>query len=219
MPDPSVEKPKLNLKEMGFKKSVIHLWTYYKWYAIIPLIIIFVIASMIHSYISETKKDYLNIAFVNAHQEAEDIFKNYASSIGKKIRVDYSFFAPKNNDSIYVDPEMAASVQNLAALLRDGTTDVIFTNARSIKEYGAEAVGDLRQLLSEDQLSTLKEKDMILYLEDDSGTEVPCGILVTGLAMFEPAYSESEEKHYFMYNPFSDRKEEIRLLTEYIFFS
>ena len=43
MPDPSVEKPKLNMKEMGFKKSVIHLWTYYKWYAIIPLIIIYAI--------------------------------------------------------------------------------------------------------------------------------------------------------------------------------
>ena len=219
MPDPSVEKPKLNLKEMGFKKSVIHLWTYYKWYAIIPLIIIFVIVSMIHSYLSETKKDYLNIAFVNAHQEAEDIFKDYASSIGKKIRVDYSFFAPKNDDSVYVDPEMAASVQNLASLLRDGTVDVIFTNARSIKEYGASAVGDLRQTLSEDQLKELKEKDRILYLTDDSGNEVPCAILVTGIAMFEPAYSDSTEKHYLMVNPFSEKKEETRLLIEYIFFS
>ncbi|MBP5186900.1 MAG: hypothetical protein J6040_07585 [Clostridiales bacterium] len=219
MPDPSVEKPKLNMKEMGLKKSVIHLWTYYKWYAIIPLIIIIVIVSMIHSYISETKKDYLNIAFVNAHQEADDIFKDYEASVGKKIRVDSTFFAPKNDDSVYVEPEMAASVQNLASLLRDGTTDVIFTNARSIKEYGTSAVGDLRKTLSDAQLKELNDKDMILFLTDENGNEVPSAILVTGLPMFEPAYAESDEKHYLMINPFSEKKEETRLLVEYIFFS
>lgn len=219
MPDPSVEKPKLDLKKMGFKKSVIHLWTYYKWYAIIPLIIIFVIVSMIHSYLSETKKDYLNIAFVNAHQEADDIFKDYEASIGKKIRVDSTFFAPTKDESIYVEPEMAASVQNLASLLRDGTTDVIFTNARSITEYGTDAVCDLSTLLSEEQMKELKEKDMILYLTDAEGKEVPSAILISDLPMFTPAYSEAKEKYYFMFSAFSEKKEETRLLAEYIFFS
>ena len=68
-------------------------------------------------------------------------------------------------------------------------------------------------------LKELKEKDRILYLTDESGNEVPCAILVTGMAMFEPAYSDSTEKHYLMVNPFSEKREETRLLIEYIFFS
>ena len=79
MPDPSLEKPKLNLKKMGFKKSVIHLWTYYKWWVIIPVIVIAIIISFVNSYLKATKKEYLSIACVNARYESNHIFDEYAN--------------------------------------------------------------------------------------------------------------------------------------------
>ena len=39
------------------------------------------------------------------------------------------------------------------------------------------------------------------------------------MEFFEPVYNGSEEKHYIMLSNFSEKKEEERLLLEYLFFS
>ena len=36
MPDPSLEKKKVSVKEVGVKGVLIHFWTYYKWWGTEP---------------------------------------------------------------------------------------------------------------------------------------------------------------------------------------
>lgn len=219
MPDPSLEKPKMNLKEMGFKKSVIHIWTYYKWWIIIPVIVIAIIISFVTSYLKATKKAYLTIACVNARYESHTVFDEYAESIGQKFSVDCTYHYPTNEDSLNVTQDTTNSMQKLASLLTSEVVDVIVTNARSIKDFGKAGVRDLKEVLSEEQLSELESRGIIFYLEPEDGERYPAAINITDMEFFYPVYNGSEEKHYIMLSNFSDKKEEEKLLLEYLFFS
>ncbi len=219
MPDPSLEKPKMNLKEMGFKKSVIHIWTYYKWWIIIPVIIIAIIASFVNSYLKATKKAYLTIACVNARYESHTVFDEYAESIGQEFSVDCTYHYPTNEDSLNVSQDMTNSMQKLVSLLTSDVVDVVITNSRSIKDFGKEGVRDLREVLSEEQVKELEDRGIIFKLQLEDGTSYPAAINITGMEFFEPVYNGSEEKHYIMLSNFSEKKEEERLLLEYLFFS
>ncbi|MBQ0011426.1 MAG: hypothetical protein KBT07_01825 [Clostridiales bacterium] len=219
MPDPSLEKPKLDLKKMGFKKAVIHLWTYYKWWVIIPIIVLIIIGSFIHSYLTATKKGYLNIVLVNARYECSEVmFADYAEQIGEKIIVQSDYVVPDNDDSIDVSQEMIANQQKLVTSLTEGVIDICITNSRAISEYGENGVLDLRLVLSEEQIQDLEERDMIYYMDFEAEEHVPIAINVTGLPYFEPAYEGSEEKHYLFLSKYSDKYEEEKLLLEFLFF-
>ena len=219
MPDPSLEKPKLNVKEMGFKKTVIHLWTYYKWFLIIPVIIIAIIVSFVSSYMKATRKTYLSIACVNARYESNHVFDEYAESIGKEIVVDCTFHYPTNEDSTYYSQDMTNSIQKLVSLMQSESVDIIVTNSRAIKEYSKEGVRDLSEVLTQEQLDDLEARGMLFYLELADGTRYPAGINVTNVEFFDPVYNGSEEKHYLMLSVFSQKTEEEKLLLEYLFFS
>ncbi|MBO4474815.1 MAG: hypothetical protein J5750_07910 [Clostridiales bacterium] len=221
MPDPSVEKKKLNIKEVGIKGAIVHFWTYYKWWVIIPVIVIGVLGSMLYSYLSATKKAYLNIAIVNGRYESQDVlFQEYQQQIGKKFIIDSTFHAPTNEDSIAMTQDMTASVMKLDSLISGGVVDIVITNSRSIKEYGPNGVRDLRDVLTDEQIRELDSKEMIFYLEPEDGSaSYPAAINITGLEYFEPAYAGSEEKHYLMLSACSEKKEEEKLLLEYLFFS
>lgn len=219
MPDPSLEKPKMNLKEMGFKKSVIHIWTYYKWWIIIPVIVIAIIVSFVNSYLKATKKAYLTIACVNARYESHVIFDEYAESIGQEFNVDCTYHYPTNEDSLNVSQDMTNSMQKLVSLLTSDVVDVVITNSRSIKDFGKEGVRDLREVLSEEQVKELEDRGIIFNLKLEDGTSYPAAINITGMEFFEPMYNGSEEKHYIMLSNFSEKKEEERLFLEYLFFS
>lgn len=219
MPDPSLEKPKLNLKEMGFKKSVIHLWTYYKWWVIIPVIVIAIIVSFVSSYLKATKKTYLTIACVNARYESNHVFDEYAESIGQEISVDCTYHYPTNEDSTYYSQDMTNSIQKLVSLMQSEVVDIVFTNSRAIKEYGESGVRDLSEVLSKEQLDDLESRGILFHLELPYGRSYPAGINVTNLEFFDPVYNGSEEKHYLMLSKFSSKTEEEKLLIEYLFFS
>lgn len=219
MPDPSLEKPKLDIRKMGFAGTAVHLWTYYKWWLIIPVIVIVMIVYSITSYIKETKKAYLNIAMVNAYEDGMDLFLDYSDSIGKEILVDTTYRHPQNEDPLMMTEQMSASVQKLATSIQDGIVDVVITNSRALKEYTYTGFIDLREVLSEEQMQALNERGMIYTLPDEDGNEIPVGIYISDMKFFEPAYPDFPEKHYLVLSAYSDKKKEEKLLLEYLFFS
>ncbi|MBP5491289.1 MAG: hypothetical protein J6Y08_00410 [Clostridiales bacterium] len=218
MPDPSLEKQKLDFKKVGLKGAIIHFWTYYKWWAIIPIIVIVLAVYSITTYLKETKKAYLNIAMVNAYEDGMDLFNDYAASIGKEIVVDTTYRHPTNDDPVTMTQAQAASVQKLAASMRSGLTDVVITNSRALKEYTYTCFIDLRDVLTEEQMAKLKAQDLLYYLPDDDGNEIPVGIYISDMEFFAPAYPDFPEKHYLVLSGYSDRKKEEKLLLEYLFF-
>ena len=219
MPDPSLEKKKLNIKEVGLKGAIVHFWTYYKWFAIIPAIVLGMLIYSICAYRQETKTYDLKIAMINAHKNGILLFDAYSESIGHEVVVDTNYFYPTNEESIYIDTDMASSLQKLSSEFQSGLIDMMVTNSRCIKEYTTYAFRDLREILDADQLAQLEAQERVYYLESEEGESIPVGILVSGLDFFEPAYPGSEEKHYLVISKFTDKKEEEKLLMEYVFFS
>ncbi len=219
MPDPSLEKKKLNIKEVGVRGAIVHFWTYYKWWVIIPVIVIICIFSLVNSYLKATRKTYLNVVMVNARYDGGPlVFAEYEQSIGQEITVDSTYHAPTNDQSIDVSTDLVNSQQKLISLLTSGVVDIVVTNARSIKELGQNGVRDLHTVLTDEQIAELEQRDMIYYMDFESEQHVPVAINVTGLESFEPAYSGSDEKHYMFFSPFSDKTKEEKLLAEYFFF-
>ncbi|MBR2751950.1 MAG: hypothetical protein IKD90_12565 [Clostridiales bacterium] len=219
MPDPSLEKKKLNIKEVGIRGAIVHFWTYYKWWVIIPVICIAIITSLVTSYLSATRKAYLNIAMVNARYEGgKVVFAGFAEKVGKELIIDSTYHAPTNEDSIDVSQDMTISMQKLVTSISGGVVDVVVTNSRSIKEFGENGVRDLRTVLSPEQIAELERREILFYLDFEAEAHVPVAINVTGMKIFEPAYEGSEEKHYLFFSAFSDKTEEEKLLAEYLFF-
>lgn len=220
MPDPSLEKKKLNIKEVGVRGAIIHFWTYYKWWVIIPVIVIACVISLVSSYLKANKKTYLNVIMVNARYDGGPVvFDAYAKSIGQEITVDSTYHAPTNEDSTETNTDMIASMQKLVAQITGGVVDIVVTNARSIKEYGENGVRDLRTVLSPEQITKLEQQEKLFYLDFAAEAHVPVAINVTGMESFEPAYEGSEEKHYLFLSAFSDKTKEEKLLLEYFFFT
>ena len=218
MPDPSLEKKKLNIKEVGIGGAIVHVWTYYKWWIIIPVIVIGMIVYTVTSYMKETKKEYLKIAMVNAHQDGMDLFIEYSKSIGHEVVVDTTYIHPTNDDSVYLNSDQTTSIQKLTTQYQSGLVDIMVTNSRAAQEYTERAFLDLREVLDESQMKQLEEEGLIYYLDSEEGETVPVGINVTGMEFFEPAYPGSEEMHYLFLSSFTDKKEEEKLILEYLFF-
>ena len=220
MPDPSLEKKKVSVKEVGVKGVLIHFWTYYKWWVIIPVLVIGIIFSLVSSYLKASRKAYLNIILVNARYESSDIvFADFAEHVGKELIIDSTYHAPTNDDSIDLSQEMIASMQKTISMITGGVVDVVITNARSITEYGQNGVRDLRTVLSADQIEQLREQDILYCIDFENEANVPVAINITGMERFEPAYNGNDEKHYLMLSAYSDKTEEEKLLLEYLFFN
>lgn len=218
--DAHTDGEKLSFKEMGFKKSVVHLWTYYKWWVIIPLIAIVILGSFLNSYLNARKKGYLNIILANARYESSEyMFADYAEMIGEKILVDSDFVVPGNDDSVDVSTDMVADQQKMSTLLSEGVTDIFVTNARVIVDYGENGVLDLRKVLSAEQIADLENRGMLYYLDFENEAHVPVAINITDDPYFQAAYDGSDEKHYLFLSAFSDKYEEEKLLLEFLFFS
>lgn len=219
MPDPSLEKKKVSVKEVGVKGVLVHFWTYYKWWVIIPVLVIGIIFSLVSSYLKASRKAYLNIILVNARYESSDIvFEDFKQAVGKELIIDSTYHAPTNEDSIDLSQDMIASMQKTVSMITGGVVDVVITNSRAIKEYGENGVRDLRTVLSAEQLEKLEQKEVLFYLDFANESHVPAAIDITGMDRFEPAYNGNDEKHYLFLSAYSDKTEEEKRLLEFLFF-
>lgn len=219
-PRQRLDEKSTSMKGMSFKNAVIHFWTYYKWWVIIPAIIIIILASFLNSFLKSREKGYLNIILVNAHYESDNyMFVDYAESIGEHIIVQSDYVVPSDTDTTETTQEMIANQQKIVTLLTEGVGDVFVTNLRSISEYGERGVLDLRTLLTPEQLASLESQNMLYYMDFENENHVPVAINITNHDYFLAAYEGSNENHYLFLSAYSNKTEEEKLLLEFLFFS
>lgn len=198
----NIDAEKVNIDSQNMskdaKRSLAYFWDYYKWYVIVPLVVVAVIISIIVTLVQENSKKYLSVAMVNVTKECDDLFKSYEDLVGESISLNYEYRHPKGSDNFYsYDDEINASIQKLQAHIITGRVDVIVTNSRAINEYCENsAFMDLRSVLDEDYIDNLQ--DYLYYYND-----IPVGIDVSGSVILNDAYLNSEENHYLVVSNYS----------------
>ena len=178
VPDTALTKTK---KKIGF------FLDYYKWFIIIPAIVIVIAVVMITSYLSESKDRALELSIMNAAFEIPDIFyaveNDYVEYTGneidaKDIRIEYNFRYP-NTDAGVVDfsQDEAVSSQKFNAMVIAGRVDVAITNTWVINAFSAtDSTLDLREIYDEDFLKRYEEK--IYYVKDSNGDKIPVAFYI-----------------------------------------
>lgn len=154
------------------KKKLQYIWDYYKWYFIIPIIVLFFAFSIISSFIENNKPKDISIAFVNANEnlveQIEDIFD------GKDILIYDDFFQSQTQS---LDTDSVANIQKFSALLTNGGFDVAFSPDYSVEMFEKNnAYVNLEEFLP-DELYKSVSKDLF-FCENSEGENIPVGIVI-----------------------------------------
>ena len=168
----------------NFKKKIGFFVDYYKWFVIIPAIIIVIAIVMITSYISESRERALELSIVNAKYEIPDLmyavehdFIDYTGEniTGNDIRIVYDLQYPDTStgQEAFTQAENV-SMQKFNA---SGRVDAALTEFWVVNDYSVtDATLDLRELFDEDFLKD--HEDRVYYARDSSGEKIPVAFYI-----------------------------------------
>ncbi len=171
----------------NFKKKIGFFIDYYKWFVIIPAIIIVIAIVMITSYISESRERALELSIVNAKYEIPDLmyavehdFIDYTGEniTGNDIRIVYDLQYPDTStgQEAFTQAENV-SMQKFNASVITGRVDVALTEFWVVNDYSVtDATLDLRELFDEDFLKDHEER--VYYARDSSGEKIPVAFYI-----------------------------------------
>ncbi len=171
----------------NFKKKIGFFIDYYKWFVIIPAIIIVIAIVMITSYISESRERALELSIVNAKYEIPDLmyavehdFIDYTGEniTGNDIRIVYDLQYPDTStgQEAFTQAENV-SMQKFNASVITGRVDVALTEFWVVNDYSVtDATLDLRELFDEDFLKD--HEDRVYYARDSSGEKIPVAFYI-----------------------------------------
>ncbi len=215
-------KIKEQLRKNKYLAKLEFFWDYYKWFVIIPVLVVIIVLSFVFSYLYEQRDLSLNIALMNTSDVNEAIyaFKNdYATyrnidTNELPIEVNYNFLHPKVMDeAAAADTTTVASIQKYQAMLLNSKLDVTITTSWVVEAYGeADAWCDLREVMDASFLEA--EKDNIFYCKNSKGVEIPMGIRVDDCALLGEFYEEGTP--IVTVSAYSVRKEEAAHFIEWL---
>ena len=171
----------------NFKKKIGFFVDYYKWFVIIPAIIIVIAIVMITSYISESRERALELSIVNAKYEIPDLmyavehdFIDYTGEniTGNDIRIVYDLQYPDTStgQESFTQAENV-SMQKFNASVITGRVDAALTEFWVVNDYSVtDATLDLRELFDEDFLKD--HEDRVYYARDSSGEKIPVAFYI-----------------------------------------
>ncbi|MBQ8802305.1 MAG: hypothetical protein IJZ53_01540 [Tyzzerella sp.] len=163
-----------NILKNGTKKEKLaYFWEYYKWYVIIPAIIIIAVGSYIHHLVT-APEPLLNGVLLNVTEiNTEEIIADFC----KEQEIDTDDYSVDLNTGVnYVandDTGMAnyESSQALMAWVSAGSVDFINGDLESVTELAYKGYFvDLTEVLSEEQIE--KYEPYFLYIDQEIITEV-----------------------------------------------
>lgn len=179
-----------------FKKSFGHFWEYYKWYAIVPFLIIIIIVSCVSSYLENTRPISLSVALVNTNYVTTALASfqyDYTSEKGididkEPVKVSTNLVHPSEiNEDTLRDDGMIGNIQRLQAMMQTEQVDVFIGTDWVLTDYEkSDVFVDLREIFSEEYLE--EHKDNICYIPDSQENPLP-------IAMYLPECKYLEEFH------------------------
>lgn len=163
-----------SVKNGPFKKKVAYFWTYYKWFVIIPLIIIIGIASYIYNIVTATDT-VLNGILLNTNSLESDL-SDLINGFYEEQQIDQELYDISLNTSLsyYPDSQNASSnyttLQALMAWSSVGTIDFISGDMSTMKDLAYKGYFvDLTTVLSAEQLTAYEP--YFLYIDQDVVTQ------------------------------------------------
>ena len=205
------------------RKSIGFFIDYYKWFVIIPAIIIIISIVMITSYLSESRERALELSIVNAKYEIPDLmyavehdFIDYTGEnlTGNDIRIIYDLQYPdtSSGQEAFTQSENI-SMQKFNASVIAGRVDIALTESWVVNDYSVtNATLDLREIFDEDFLK--KHEDRIYYAKNESGEDIPVAFYIDAKVV-KDAYPD-EAKPLAVSFDTSKHKEEAARFMEWL---
>jgi hypothetical protein len=180
------------------RKKLEYFWDYYKWWVLIPLIVILILGSLVKSFREETKPVALYVVMIDSSMDedtASDMADAYAKSRGidvqeTPIQIDTGISYPKSEDTAALaDTATVAGIQRYQALISTGTADVILSPPWVVEEHASDqAYVNLAELLPAD-LQELAEP-YYCYYTNESGESIPLGLDLESFEQIKEVYED-----------------------------
>lgn len=222
-----MRKLKADLKPMSTKDKLDHLWTYYKWVAVVLAVIVVITCVTISSIQNSNRETLLGGMLINTdisldgfNYLTEDYYARIAGELDEGVeREDVNITL----ESIaFADPELGAdpgyafdSVQKFEAELSVFALDYFFTDSLGMNYCALAAAGDLRDVLTEEELASFAANDDVIYAKDEDGSEIPIALRVRNMA-YGKKYVQSTHEIYFGFVDNTKRPAACRELWEHL---
>lgn len=170
-------------KELNPKQKLTHIWEYYKWHIIIPIVAVLSAVSIGIGVYNNMKDSVLYAVFINTQltdttgEAFMDEFVDYAGldMKGKKITLDTTLYINQKNS----DMNSVSSSQKLLAMFTSIEMDVIVCNQDNFDYYAAQdSFVELSEVLPQDFLDAHQE--LLLDAVGKDGEEHTFGISLDG---------------------------------------
>ena len=202
-----------------FVKKLDYFWEYYKWFVIIPTLIIVAGGLTVASCVRDARPRYLELAIMNEESRVEMIYSienDFIKDTGrdytpKELKIGYAMQYPDmNNFDGALSDVTFASMQKFNTMVTTGNVDVAITNTWVADAYTEQrTTTDLREMFDDEYLKAHEED--IYYSKDEAGEVIPVGFYIRSKIFtdsYDPEYPpvvisfnsapHSEEKAVFM---------------------
>ena len=217
-----VRKLREEMRPMTFRQKVDHIWTYYKDYILVSLPFLLIIVGLIASAIGNATEKVVTGIMVNITIDQEGF--NYLSTDyeeylqleeGQAVKLEYTNFedlttSPDTENNYYAAMGVVGEVSAK-------TLDYMILDGMSMQFYSTQEIyGDLRTVLTEEELAYFQEKDLVVYCLEEGQTEKwPAAIKIDDLP-FVKKYIRSNDSVFFALSGSTQKPDACRAIWEYI---
>lgn len=218
---PSFRELLEDLKPMTFGEKVDHLWSYYKEYLIIVVMVVMVVAMSLTSLINGSKEVLLRGMMVNISMTQEGyryLREDYFAKVGgvegeQTVELDYANFKdladPTNTEDNY-----SASLK-LIARVSGGLLDYALMDKLALEFYLTQEVfGSLELVFTQEELDAMGNR-VIYAMQENDTVRWPVAIDVTDFGFFQDNAGQNE-KIFFTLSGNHPNKEACRAIWNHI---
>lgn len=182
--EPEIQKEDTRITKII--KSIGYFWDYYKWFVIIPTVIILIVVVFIDNYRKENRDFALRIAISNAtnvYDTLNTIDEEYPEYRGidvteTPIRIDYEFEYPKDRMvATNMSQSQVMNMQKFNAMVVGGKSDVVISNTWLLDDYSVNKnMLDVYEIFDEDFIK--EYEDRIYWYIGEGGEKTAVGFYV-----------------------------------------
>ncbi|MCR4648427.1 MAG: hypothetical protein K5776_05040 [Lachnospiraceae bacterium] len=205
------------VQKSEFFRKLEFFWDYYKWFVIVPAIIIAITVIMIVTYIEESRERALELAIINAVDvpnlilEVDNDYVAYSDTVptANDVRIETSIEYPNTNDAQeYISQSEATSMEKFNAMVIAGRVDAVVTNTWVADIFSiSDATLDLREICDEEFLK--EREDLIYYAKNSEGENIPVAFYVTR-ASFNECYDEDKPPVVVSFDTAAHKEEAVK---------
>lgn len=219
---PSFKELKADLKTMTFPQKLDHLWTYYKYYVLIAVVVAVFVAAIITGIVNASKEVLISGMLTNVSMEQRGfhyLSEGYGEVLGAKgnqvVELTSTNFEDLETSEDVETNYNAAQV--LIARVSGGLLDYAIIDQMSFEFYLTQEVYlDLRELFTQEELQQLADADMLAYAKiKETGDTWPVAVKITNWDFVRDTVKTKGEI-YFIVSGNSPDKQAVRGILEHI---